>query len=225
LIKVQDLENWKNEMITHESLNPLTLANEHFFLPLNQISITSIPTREQDVIALFNQLLAGGVIRNIKVMATNERFTYDGLYKIVITPPFDNHIYNKENNPLGVFAENIKGVLEKYPDGFLSSPRVLEYKFTLDGLIEDIADGSKNTNDIGLVVAWNAGELYKQNYYISSLLIDDNICMRQYHGITHIMCDLISKEKVCDLILLEDLIQYLNNPIECITSQLVYDEQ
>lgn len=132
LMREQKLDEWKTIMIEHEKACPLELINENFFIPLKRISITSIPTREQDVIALFNQLIAGGVIRGIQIMSTNERFTYDGLYKIVIEEPTSNHIYDKVKNPLGVSEENVIEILDKSPNGFMSYPKVLEYKYSLD---------------------------------------------------------------------------------------------
>lgn len=116
-------------MIQYEKNNPLQLENDHFFKPLHRISITSMPTREQDVIALFNQLLAGGVIRGIRIMATNERSTYDGLYRIVIEEPTENHVYNRDNNPLGIDEEIIEKFKENSEGGFVSEPNVLEYNF------------------------------------------------------------------------------------------------
>ncbi|WMJ77558.1 MULTISPECIES: ATP-binding protein [unclassified Sedimentibacter] len=224
LMREQKLDEWKTIMLEHEKECPLELINENFFIPLKQISITSIPTREQDVIALFNQLIAGGVIRGIRIMSTNERFTYDGLYKIVIEEPTENHIYNKITNPLGVSEENVVDILDKSPHGFSSYPKVLEYKYSLDGLIEDLESGLKNSNDIGLIIAWNAGQLYKKSFYIESLLSEDNIQLRQYHGVTHRLLDISNNEIVADMILLEDLILYLNNPNECALQQEKYDE-
>lgn len=224
LMREQKLDEWKTIMLEHEKASPLELINDNFFIPLKQISITSTPTREQDVIALFNQLIAGGVIRGIRIMSTNERFTYDGLYKIVIEEPTENHVYNKTTNPLGVSEENVFDILEKTPQGFYSYPKVLEYKYSLNGLIEDLESGLKNSNDIGLIIAWNSGELYKKSFYIESLLIEDNIQLRQYHGVTHRLLDLSNNEVVADLILLEDLILYLNNPQECALQQEKYDE-
>lgn len=101
LMREKALDDWKELMNNHENNNPLVLYNDNFFLPVKRVSMTSVPTREQDVIALFNQLLAGGVIRGIKIMSTNERFTYDGLFHIIIDSPFENHIYNLNSNPLG----------------------------------------------------------------------------------------------------------------------------
>lgn len=219
LMREQKLDDWKNIMIEHENNNPLILTNNNFFLPLRKISMTSIPTREQDVIALFNQLIAGGVIRGIQIMSTNERFTYDGLYKVSIEKPGENHIYDKNTNPLGIEKEYVKEIINNYPDGFHSNPKVLEYKFSLDGLIEDIESGIKNTNDIGLVVAWEVGKMYKEKFYIVSMLLEENINLRQYHGVTHKLLDISTNEPVADLILLSDLIQYLNNQEECIKKQ------
>lgn len=224
LIREKKISEWKEQMIQHEKNNPLQLENDHFFKPLHRISITSMPTREQDVIALFNQLLAGGVIRGIRIMSTNERSTYDGLYRIVIEEPTENHIYDRENNPLGIDEEIIERFKESSEEGFVSEPNVLEYKFSLDGLVEDVEDGIKNTNDIGLVVAWESGELYKRNYYIESLLLEENISLRSYHGVTHRLRDISTSEYVSELILLKDLILYLCDYDKCIELQEKYDE-
>ena len=225
LMREKALDDWKNMMNNHEQENPLILDNPNFFLPIKRISMTSVPTREQDVIALFNQLLAGGVIRGIKIMSTNERFTYDGLFHVAIEPPFENQIYSLENNPLGIVEDIVEGIKEKFPSGFYSAPKVLEYKYSLDGLIEDIESGLKNTNDINLVIAWEAGEAYKENFYIVSMLIDDNLNLRQYHGATHRLFDINTNEIVCELILLKDLIEFLNDPKESSVNQQQYEEQ
>lgn len=217
------LAEWKAEMSKHEQDYPLVLENPNFFDPVKKISITSMPTREQDVIALFNQLIAGGVIRGIKIMSTNERMTYDSLYKILITDKSNLQLFDCETNPLGI-AEDVFEEMLKDREEFVSEPKVLEYKYSLDGLIEDIESGIKNTNDINLVVAWEAGESYKDNFNIESLLIDGNEMMRQYHGLTHRLHSASTNEYVCDLILLKDLILYLNNAEESDILQESYDD-
>ena len=207
------IEEWKDEMESHEQKNPLTIKSQHFFLPTNQVSMTSVPTREQDVIALFNQLLAGGVIRGVKVMSTNERFTYDGLYRVSFEGDAANHIYHEQNNPLGVLK------LEEELSGYVSKPKVLEYKFSLDGLIENLEDGSKNTNDISLLIAWETGDEYLGNYLITSLLDKNNIDQREYHGVTHVLTNVRSGQAELDLIILKELIEYLNDPAEAQRNQ------
>lgn len=213
LLRETAIDDWKAEMEEHEKSAPLTLINEHFFLPTKQISITAQPTREQDVIALFNQLVAGGVIRGLRIMSTNERFTYDGMYKVAFQPPKVNHLYDNEKNPLGVTEDNVPNT------DFVSKPKILEYKFSLDGLIEDIDSGEKNAKDLGLVVVWETGESYLQNYHILSLLDEDNLSERQYHGVTHVIQDCQSNQRVMDMIVLSELVKFLNDPATTIVEQ------
>lgn len=201
------VSEWKQTIADHEKANPIKLDNPNFFNPINSISITSEPTREQDVISLFNQLIAGGVVRGIKIMSTNERFVYDGMYRVSFEEPDHHHIYDVETNPLGV--------LEEYTEehsGFLSEPKILEYKFSLDGLIENLEDGSKNSNDISLVVVWETGKDYEGNYSITSLLNPDNLSDRQYHGVSHVMTNENTGQKEMELIVLKELISHLNDP-------------
>lgn len=204
-----DVSNWKKQIELHEERRPIKLSNEHFFKPVNDVSITSEPTREQDVIALFNQLIAGGVIRGVQIMSTNERFTYDGMYRVYFRKPDKNHQYHEEINPLGVDDETVK----EYSD-WRSEPKILEYKYCLDGLIEDIGNGTKNSNDISLVVVWEMGTDYQGHFDVTSLLLKENLSERMYHGITHTLTNLASSQREMDLIVLKDLVNFLNNPEE-----------
>ncbi len=207
LVRELAIDDWKSEMLAHESLQPLRLQSKHFFLPVERVSITSVPTREQDVIALFHQLIAGGVIRGLNMMSTNERFTYDSLFKIAFDLAPELYMYDEETNPLGV-AEATAMALS----GKVTTPRILEYKFSLDGLVEDFDSQDKNIKDIDLCVAWTTGEQYKEKYGIVSLLLPENADQRQYHGITHVLVDLESGAKYCEMIILSELIAFLNDP-------------
>ncbi|AQR72457.1 ATP-binding protein [Sphingomonas sp. LM7] len=208
LVREMKINDWKKEMLAHEEAMPLTLTSEHFFKPTERVSITSTPTREQDVIALFNQLIAGGVIRGIRVMSTNERFTYDGLFKIVFDLEKEIYVYDSELNPLGVSDEIAEAL-----HGRVTDPQVLEYKFSLDGLIEDFDSQDKNINDVNLCICWETGESYQERYGITSLLVPENFDQRQYHGVTHVLTDIESGAKLCDLIVLSELVYSLNEPV------------
>ncbi|PTR09265.1 MULTISPECIES: ATP-binding protein [unclassified Novosphingobium] len=214
LVRELKISDWKKEMLAHERASPLSLSSEHFFKPTERVSVTSAPTREQDVIALFNQLIAGGVVRGIRVMSTNERFTYDGLFKVVFDLDQSLYIYDGETNPLGV-SSDIADALH----GRITDPQVLEYKFCLDGLIEDFDSQDKNINDVNLAVFWETGTLYKERFGITSLLVPENADQRQYHGLTHVLTDLESGAKLCDLIVLEELIASLNDPVSTAAEQ------
>jgi len=211
----QKISDWKKEMAKHEESQPLILENEHFFLPQRKISITSTPTREQDVIALFNQMIAGGVIRGLKIMSTNERTSYDGLYRIAIEEPIDNHIYDKVKNPLGISSDAIP---ESLP--LIMEPRILEYKFNMDALFEDISNGNKNSNDLDLLVVWESGDNYEEHYKINSLLDPDNLNDRLYHGVTHVAVNHNSEQKEFDIIILSELVNFLNGQEDEIESQI-----
>jgi len=208
LLAGEKIANWKKALEEHEKSSPLSLKNENFFLPINEISMTAEPSREQDVIALFNQLLAGGVIRGIKVVGTNEMMTYDGAYRVRIGPNYSDHTYSKDTNPLGIVSFRVDEYENELPDGFVSTDlKVLEYKRSLDGLIYDITTGDKKSSEIDLIIAWEAGEKYKEYFGITSYLTDDARENRQFHGVTHALHD-ENGIHVMDAILLKDLIGF-----------------
>jgi hypothetical protein len=200
----RDLHEWIQKQESHERDSPLSLSRTDLFLPTREISITSEPCNEQDTVALFNQLLAGGVIRSIKVLATDQKRTYDGLFRFVVKNPEENHVYNPNTNPLGIEASRFRP-LE-------SIAKVLEYKHNMDDLIEEFSKGDKDQRDINLVVVWEIGEKWRRNYQIISLLDNDNIQHRDYHGITHKVTHLSSNTFAFYLVNLKELIAYLNNP-------------
>lgn len=224
IIKGDKVDGWKKQLEQHEIDSPLLLKNANFFIPVNEISISSEPSREQDVIALFNQLVAGGVIRGIKIVGTNEMSTYDGAYRVRVGPDYDAHIYDPTKNPLGVTDEVAADFEEDHPDGFLSQKlKVLEYKFSLDGLISDLTTGDKQASDIDLVIAWEAGEDYVQLYGLHSLLSEDVSSDREYHGVTHTLSDEHGTH-VMDVLLLRDLIGHLNDPESEAVIQEAYND-
>lgn len=196
-----DVFNWITEQTKYEEGHPLVINNKNFFAPVNEISITSIPQSEQDVIVLFNQLLAGGVVRGIKLLATDQKKQYDGVFKYYIKEPLDNHIYDKIKNPLGVHQ------LEHKKD-YLSRPWILEYKYSLDGLIREFENDEKRENEVNLVIAWETGTLWKKHYQVTSLLNIDNLHHREFHGLTHIFHSGTTKFYG---IILSELIAYLND--------------
>ena len=200
------LDEWKKEIEKHEVESPLTIDSDHFFHPTKRISITSTPTREQDVIALFHELLSGGVIRGLHTMSTNERFTYDGLYRLAYMDSAEMYEFADKENPLALSGEALDGILGKQTSTF-----VLEYKYSLDGLIADLLSQDKNIQDIDLCVAWEMGKEWTERYSIRSLLLPENIPDRQFHGVTHALHD-ESESFVCHLIILQDLIQSLVDP-------------
>jgi hypothetical protein len=199
--KEVSLHQWIKDQEKHEESSPLIIGNKNFFAPVNEISITSTPRSEQDVIVLFNQLVAGGVIRGIKLLSTSQTNQYDGLFKFVVKEPLQNHVFEKNFNPLGV--QELHFHKEQ-----TSAPKVLEYKYSLDGLIAEFENGEKKEKDIHLAVAWEIGTSWKKNYETTSLLDIDNIHRRDFHGLTHILHSNTSHFYV---IILKELVDYLND--------------
>lgn len=147
-------------------------------------------------------------------MATSERFTYDGLFKVAFDLEPSLYVYDAEQNPLGVSTETSAAM-----SGQLTAPKILEYKYSLDGLIGDLDNQDKNLNDIELCIAWETGNLWTGRYGITSLLMPENAEQRQFHGVTHVLTDAESGAKACHLIILRELIDYLNDPNETAIAQ------
>lgn len=201
IMREVELHDWLRAQEKHEQEHPLKLTNKNFFAPINEISITSEPQSEQDVIVLFNQLIAGGVIRGLNLLATSQVKQYDGVYKYVIKEPLSNHEFHKEKNPLGVEQMH-------FDKEHISPPKILEYKYNIDALISDFETEYKNEKDIHLAIAWEMGDEWRKNYEAISLLDLDNLHQRDFHGLTHILNSSTTKFHV---IILKELMSYLNN--------------
>lgn len=200
IAKEIELHQWIRDQENHERIKPLSLSNKNFFAPINEISITSEPLSEQDVIVLFNQLIAGGVIRGINLLATNQRTQYDGIFRFVVREPLANHEFDEEKNPLGVQELH-------HQSDVVSPPKILEYKYNLDSLINEFANEEKNEKEIHLVVTWDVGNEWKKSYEVTSLLDLENLHLRPFHGVTHIFHSGTTQFSV---IALRELINYLN---------------
>ncbi len=205
IVGLKNIHDWVQEQEEHEKSHPLKIEREDVFLPTKEPAITSEPTSEQDVIALFNQLLAGGVIRGIRLMSTSAHQQYDGIYRFRLTKPFGNHIYDKDKNPLGVLESSAR-------QEYTSAPGILEYKYSFDGLIEEIEKGDKNEREVQLLIAWEMGSKWPTRYEITSLLQFDNLQHRYFHGGTHIIKNASTGDTVFPAVILSELINYINDP-------------
>lgn len=204
IIQDKQLHDWKTETEKHEQVSPIIIRRRDVFLPTKEISLTASPIVEQDVIVLFNQLLAGGVIRGIKLMSASQYKTYDGLWRAYLKKPFDNYSYDKDTNPLGI--------QQKITDEYMSAPYVIEYKYSFDALFEEIEKGDKDESAIDLVVCWEIGDKWKRRYSVTPLLHFSNLHHRDIHGITHIIRNSTTGQHVFWGIVLSELLDYINDP-------------
>ena len=200
------LENFKTDMILHKRSNPL-------ITPYEDIKSLSIPLWEQDVVALFNQLIALNLLKGYEVYATVSHERYDGLLNINYYNEQELK-YNGQNNYLGI---KWSGLQES-----ASMSAVIEFKHDFDKLIEDFNNDVKDPSEIDLVVAWDCKRLAHQTEYeLRSLFIDQSLeTTRRHFGATHTIFN--GTQRLSDVILIKDLIHYWNNQD---SMDLVYEHQ
>ena len=209
------VEQWIRDQEQHEKDHALVITGQGLFMPTEELPIRSEPLVEQDVVALFNQMLSSGLVRGIQLIASSQYNQYDGLFRVRMAPPFDKFIISEEN-PLG-----IDGDAFTKQDVYTSKVKVLEYKYNLDGLIEELQSDVKNANDIGLVVAWEIGTKWRQMFDVTCLLDENTVHNRRIHGTTHSFVHSVSGLQAFDAIILHDLVRYLKNPTAEVTRQRI----
>jgi hypothetical protein len=200
------IDTWIKNQELHEQTHKLVIKGTGLFLPTEELPIRSEPLVEQDVVALFNQMLSAGLVRGIQLISSSQYNQYDGLFRVRMDPPFDKYVVDP-NNPLGINAEFFTK-----PGPYVTKVKVLEYKYTLDGLIEELQSGVKDINDIGLVVVWSMGSRWKEMFDVTCLLDEDTVHLRQIHGTTHSFVHSVSGVHAFEAVVLHDLVRYLDNP-------------
>jgi hypothetical protein len=203
LLQGMRLSQWIDIQREHERDHPLIIKGSGLFAPMEELPIRSVPLVEQDVVALFNQMLSSGLVRGIQLLSSSQFNQYDGLFRFLYDDPLDRYI-RSETNPLGVEEQSFAGA-----DMPIASPvKVLEYKHNMNSLIEEFSFGVKQANDIGLAVVWEIGDRWKGMFDILSYLDNDNLHHRQFHGITHHFSHSVSGSPAFPVIVLSDLVAY-----------------
>lgn len=191
----RELQQWLVTQEAWRSQNPL-----EYKIGDRSLAFLSAPQSEQDVIALFHELIGMGLIRGYGIYATSENLRYDSL--ILTDYPDQTYSFDIKSNRLGVALPHI--------NNGESGAMILEYKYSMDGLIADFDKEEKYPRDIGLCVCWELGSSYAEHYSIESLLIGSNGGDRVFYGSTH----KIYKERTpeFEVICLHDLMKFLLKP-------------
>lgn len=208
------IHNWIKNQEDHEKDYPLSIKGAGLFMPTEELPIKSEPIVEQDVVALFNQMLSSGLVRGIDIISSSQFNQYDGLYRISMIKPFDKFIYDEVANPMGVMKEHFDS-----GNDLISKVKVLEYKYSMNGLIEEFRNETKSVEDISLVIVWEIGEKWQEVFSCTSYLDDNNTHNRTIHGTTHAMSHSSSGKKAFDVVCLKDMISYLNDKNKEIENQ------
>ncbi len=196
---IPDLErhNWIRENEEYLKSNPILKSKE-----TSTICILAKPQKEQDVVALFNQMLGAGIIKGLEIYATDENNRYDSLFRLAYN---DETIFYSDEAPLGVSQD----IIVDLP--YISEPKILEYKYDFDALVRECLSGEKFHQHINLVVAWNASLHHQGKVELKSLLIERRGCdLRKIFGSTHLAY--LSghyDSPIYEVIILEDLLNYL----------------
>ncbi|MFA5400245.1 MAG: ATP-binding protein [Dehalococcoidia bacterium] len=196
----KELYIWKKQQEDWRAQNPLGLEGI-----VSNLCYSAVPKQEQDVVALYHELVGASQIKGIHFYATSQNERYDGLIYLSYTSA-PSHLYDAANNRLGV--RNSMHL------PYESEPKVIEYKYDLDYLIADFDNGIKFADQIDLVVCWTASSSYSQKLMLSSFLIDNEGNNRIFFGSTH-NAYLVSQsaKPVFEVVILEDLCNYIKDPV------------
>lgn len=199
LIPERELHEWKKNQESYRDKYPLSHDYEG-----KQISIVSLPQQEQDVIALFHELIGIGRLKGYKFFATSQNDKYDSLFYMDY-PDDKKLLFDESRNKLGV-SRNI-------PLPYYTEPKVLEYKYTFDSLVHDLENNVKFTKQIDLVVCWQLGRLFKERFWLQSFLVGDEGMNRNIYGSTHRAYMVgAQSEPAFEIVVLDDFLRWLQDP-------------
>ena len=204
LVPDRELQNWIREQDDWQRREPLRIS-----AAFPGISISSNPREEQDVIALFHELIGCSVIKGYRFLSATSSDRYDALYEL--SYPDDSFYFDQERTPLGVSPH--------IGQGFRSAIQVLEYKCDLDSLSRDFELHIKYLDHVRLAVCWKCCGENSAKIELRSLLIDGCGETRQHFAATHKAYSIGSDNPAFEVIILEDLVNFLADPAREVARQ------
>jgi hypothetical protein len=199
-VKEKDLQDWQFDSTAWAREHPLVWGDR-------RLALISEPQQEQDVVILFSQLVASGILPGYIIYATGEtNRQYDCIVRV-----------NLPQSEAPTFSPAApQGLADSaFHTGQIDTKvHVLEFKYSLSELVGDFLDGEKRFKDIDIAVAWTAGARFKKGvageYELRTLCTEDTVAGRPYPGVTHQMVRQGTEDQVW-VILLEDLFQLAND--------------
>lgn len=169
-------------------------------IPIQETHLVKVPQEEQDVIALFFDLLGAQRLKGYEIYSTHISRTYDGIGRFHLRESRESR-YHKDTNPLGIPAD-------KFVKGEVKSPAkcFIEFKYSTDDLVKDVRRGDKRLQDIKWLVCWEVGKRHiEEGVGILEITTPAQINRRDYYGVTHIMTE--GQDKV-HVICLQDVLRF-----------------
>lgn len=198
----KELDEWRDDQRDWAKINPL-----HLRIDGKAVALMSLPREEQDVIALFHELVGMGFIKGLFFYGTGYNSRYDGLFFYKYS---DDHVFDSKKCFFGVdpsHANRESGAL------------VLEYKYSMDGLIRDFDKEEKSVREINFLVCWDIGSEYRRGFEVASLLVGQEGGTRDYFGSTHsVFMGSGRSMKIMEVVCLKDLIEYHQDPVALIAA-------
>jgi len=191
------LYDWKREQERYRDEHPLTKRSSD-----TAISLLSVPQQEQDVIALFHELVGAQLLKGYRFFATSPIDRYDSLFMMD---------YKKEDGVYWDSKSGRLGISKEFPEG-QTEPKTLEYKYSPDGLVADFGKELKFLSHINFVVCWSAGKAYRERFTLEPLLVGDEGSTRQIYGATHQAFMDGSSQPLFEVLVLEDFMRWLIDP-------------
>lgn len=156
------------------------------------IRLATEPASEQDVIALFSELVGMGVLAHLRPVFYSGFDYYDSFFEYIGS---DVHSRLKELLP------GVDDVDEREREG------VAEFKFSADSLLDDVVASIKRWTDMTFLICWEIGR-ERRAVGGDEMTIDvpADTTSRRYHGITHIARLQSGGEHTVFVVALKDLL-------------------
>ncbi|BBZ03839.1 hypothetical protein MCHIJ_32760 [Mycolicibacterium chitae] len=161
-------------------VSPAVKAYQRRQRPLNprhipgfgDIQLATEPVSEQDVIALFNELVGMGILCHLRPVFYSGFDYYDSYFE------YAEAVTDSQVREL---LPGITDVDEREREG------VAEFKFNADSIIDDIVASIKKWTDMTFLLCWEIGK-NQRSLGGDEITIDEpsDPASRRYHGITHI---------------------------------------
>lgn len=153
-------------------------------LTLDGLHLVKVPNEEQDVVALFFDLLGSGRVRGYEIYSTSLQQTYDGLGRFRLADAPENR-YDHATNRLGIYGSNFsRGIVESRDWCFV------EFKYNSDGLVGDVRSGYKRLRDLKWLICWDIGSRHEnEGIELLDITVPEQANWRDYYGVTHLMIE------------------------------------